>query len=95
MGNHVIIMCIVKIKQFVFETNLQCIIVNGTTMDHCISEESGNKVYLFIYLFIYRISLEDIYYATCIYLGGGHRKRFRKISRFQKYFQENPTSISF
>ena len=49
MGNHVIIMCIVKIKQFVFETNLQCIIVNGTTMDHCISEESGHKVYLFIY----------------------------------------------
>ena len=48
MGNHVIIMCIVKIKQIVFETNLQCIIVNGTTMDHCISEESGNKVHLLL-----------------------------------------------
>ncbi len=50
---------------------------------------------MYIYVYIYHISLEDNYYDTCVYHGNGHIKMFRKISRFQKYFQKNHVTIIF
>ena len=41
----------------IVKTNLHITIVIGTAMDHCVSEESGNKVYYHYYYYHYYIAL--------------------------------------
>ena len=39
----------------IVKTNLHITIVIGTAMDHCVSEESGNKAFYLLFIFITKV----------------------------------------